>query len=133
MNTKWLRTFFPNRAASPAKDDPLALARSEIAELRETVFDLLVEIEAIRETLLNSPLGSGGARSPYASAYRKAAFRTHDASGPSSGHMKLFAQFYPLAPEQRDWRECLFMQRLGLSPDDIAKYKREAERAHAYT
>lgn len=131
------RTFFsenPNgKPVSPAQPDPLALAYSEIAELRGTVFDLLVEIEAIRETLLNSPLGSGGSRSAYAKAYLKAACTTHNSTGPSGGHEKLMERFYSDPRERDDWRECLFMLRLGFSPVEIAKYKEEAEAAHYYT
>ena len=125
--------FFPQEQAPPARADPLAQAYTEIAHLRETVFDLLVEVEAIRETLLKSPLGSGGSRSSYASAYRNTAFTTHNSAGCSGGHEKLMQQFYPRALEQREWRECLFMERLGFSPDEITSYRDKAEQAHTYT
>ena len=125
--------FLSKEQAPPKPSDPLALAYAEIAELRETVFDLLVEVEAIREALLRSPVGSAGSRSTYAIAYRDTALLTHDSTGPSGGHDKLMARFYSGAPEHLDWRECLFLSRVGFSEDEIAKYKDKAEEAETYT
>ena len=131
------RRFFPSPSpalAEPnAQTDALSLANAEIAQLRGTVFDLLLEVEAIRETLLRSPLGSGGAQSSYAISYRKTAFTTHNSAGCTGGHEKLMEHYYYRSPEQNEWRECLFMKRLGYSADEIAKYQDEAEVAHSYT
>lgn len=130
---------------SSTQGGSLAQANAEIAELRRTVFDLLVEVEAIRATLLKSELGVGEERSPYAIAYRDTALETHNSAGSTGGFNKLLERFYPdprqqcswidnLYEQQADnWRECLFMRRVGMSPDDIAKYQSEAESAHAYT
>lgn len=81
-------------------------------------------------------MGSGGSHSPYAKAYRKAAYTTHNSAGPSGGAEKLLKLFFRRAhkgDKEDDWRESLFMQRLGFSPVEIAKYKDEAEAAHFYT
>ncbi len=131
MIAQLFRSLFHRDKVLLPKPDPIARAQSEIAELRSMVYDLLVEVEAIRETLLKSPFGSDGPHSPYAIAYRDTAFRTHDASGCTGD--KLLAQFYPSSPKRDDWRECLFMHRLGFSTDAIARYMREAEAAETYT
>jgi hypothetical protein len=133
MSPKWFQKILSEKQAPTAPPDALAAAQAEIAQLRTALFDLHLEVEAIRMTLLNSSLGAGGAGSAYAVAYREAAFLTHDSTGPISGHDKLMALYQPPASEQGQWRECLFMQRLGFSADAIAKYKREAEEAHYYT
>ena len=131
MITKLFRTIFPKEKVLPLNPDPFARAQSEIAELRSMVYDLLVEVEAIRATLLKSPFGSEGPNSRYAIAYLETAFLTHDSSGCTGD--KLLAQFYGRDPKKHDWRECLFMQRLGFSTEAIANYMREAKAAELNT
>jgi hypothetical protein len=133
MIKQLLHNLFPGKKIQPPHADALTPAPSEIATLRAQVSDLLLEVEAIREVLLKSPLGQGGAGSPYAIAYRKTAFLTHDSTGPTSGHEKLMHQFYHCTNQNREWREFLFMHRLGFSKDDISQYTREAQSAETYT
>src|SRR6266540_1591227 len=77
----------------------LADPRTEV--LFEMVCDLLMEVEALPEALLQSAAGSGGKESAYARAYREIALLTHNSAGPSSGLDKLLARFYPPQAEKR--------------------------------
>ena len=58
------------------------------------VFDLLLEVEALRTVVSASKLGVGGKDSAYGRAYRQAAYLTHNACGPSSGLEKPCFLFY---------------------------------------
>ncbi len=66
-------------------------------------------------------------------AYWKTALLTHDATGPTGGREKLIGRFYGFPKEEPDWRESVFMRRLGLSEQDISLYKGRAEQAETYT
>jgi hypothetical protein len=141
MINKILQTLFGRKAKSES-EDLLARAQSEIQQLRTVVFELHVEVEAIRETLLKSPLGSGGSSSVYAQSYYETALLTHNAMGPSGGYEKLARLFYEGDSKSiesicyahgDDWRECLFMKRLGFPPKQISEYRREAEGAEILT
>ena len=117
----------PTEATSPTKPEALIKAQAEIATLRRAVFDLFVEVEAIRATLLKSELGGRGVSSPYAESYRDTVLTTHCSTGCTGGYEKLLSEFYPashnycsllsgLYESKEEWRECLFMRRLGMSP-----------------
>ena len=106
--------------------DALAIAR-RVEALTTLVFDLLAEVEALRQTQ--------AAQSDYRDAYREASLLTHNSSGPSSGWEKLLDRYYPRQPSSdgRVWRESLMMHRLGFTPAEIEAYQREAEQAETYT
>jgi hypothetical protein len=105
------------------------------------VFDLLMEVEALRKAVLASKLGVGGKASAYGRAYEETAYLTHNACGPSSGLEKLLALFYPRVAEEdgqswqgrRTWRECLLLRRLGFSDEQVRAYKEAAEQAETFT
>ncbi len=105
------------------------------------VFDLLMEVEALRKVVSASKLGVGGKNSAYGRAYEETAYLTHNACGPSSGLEKLLALFYPRGAEEkgkswrerRTWRECLLLRRLGFSDEEVRAYKEAAEQAETFT
>ena len=112
-----------------------AEANSRIEILATMVFDLLTEVEALRKVVLE-------ARQPaYGRAYEETVYLTHNSAGPSSGLEKLLALFYPRESEdgddgraeQRTWRECLLLRRLGLSEEEILAYKERAQKAEFFT
>jgi len=108
---------------------------NRLQALTEVVFDLLAEVEALRElTIRNQGGQTAGKESAYGRAYEDTAVLMHDSGGPTSGMQKLIERFYPefeetVRPgwaEKRAWRECLMMQRLGFTEAQIAEYKRTA-------
>jgi hypothetical protein len=115
------------------QSDQLSISRSSIVTLQRMVFDLQVEVEAIRETLLESNLAADGSRSIYGIAYLKTASITHDSAGCIPTDWKLLSKFYSNFPDKSDWRECLFMERIGFSAEEIAAYKEEAKRLEMLT
>jgi len=141
----WLvaRMRSKKQATPSAQIDAPGQLQSEVADLRHTVFDLLMEIEAIRTTLLRSPLGEGGRHSPYAIAYRETALLTHNSTGCTGGEQKLAGLFYSFEkalrmPDLRggqteEWRECLLMKRMGYSAAELSSYQGDAREAETYT
>lgn len=119
-----------------------------IAVLTQIVIDLLVEVEALRETVLRLHPVDGGApvhagydfpcddsltedKAAYPAAYADAAFTLHNAAGPSSGVQKLLGRFYPengAAP-----REALMLRRLGFTADEIARFRAATKSAEMYS
>src|SRR5688500_13223492 len=93
-------------AASP--EDPAVLAR-RVEALTILVFDLLAEVDALRQTQATG--------SAYRDAYRETSVLGHNSSGVSSGWGKLLERFYPREPsaDGRVWRESLMMRRLGFT------------------
>ena len=130
-----VRAFFMPSDQKGVAADP----RTEV--LVALVFDLLLEVEALRAALLSSDAGTAGKASAYARAYQDTAYLTHNACGPSSGLEKLLALYYPQAAEsddqtwgeRRTWRECLFLRRLGFSEEEIRAYKEAAAHAETFT
>lgn len=139
----------PDLISTFAKPD--ACARMEV--LAALVMDLFVEMEALREAVMrldglrpdapenacfelgHSGLARACGKTVYQRAYLQTVFETHNNGGPSGGLDKLLARFYPPAADEtgRAWRECLLLARLGLSPLQIAEYKRAAEEAEMFT
>ncbi|HZM16481.1 MAG TPA: hypothetical protein VFE28_10795 [Candidatus Krumholzibacteria bacterium] len=106
------------------------------------VFDLQMEVEALRAAQLASNIGAAGSPdSAYGRAYRDTAYLTHDSSGPSSGLDKLLRLFYPSKASEelgfsgspRTWRECLMLHRLGFSEGQVRTWKQEAMDAELFT
>jgi hypothetical protein len=130
-----LEALFMPAGAKGAEGDP------RIEVLVAMVFDLLMEVEALRAVVAASKLGAGGKDSDYGRAYQETAYLTHNACGPSSGLEKLLARFYPpqadeQAPswrQRRSWRECLLMRQLGFTDDDVRAYQDSAEQAETLT
>jgi hypothetical protein len=131
MNEKTLKEVadaFQNATNKKWLADP----RTEV--LVTLLRDVLMEVEALREAMLQSDAGSGGKRSAYARVYRETALLTHNSAGPSSGLDKLLARFYPPeSKEGRIWREALMLRRLGLCADEVEEYKRDATEAGLLT
>ena len=111
--------------------------RTEV--LASMVFDLFMEVAALREVVRSSRLGVGGMQSAYGRAYRAMAYLAHDSTGPSCGGEKLLARFYPYDafPSRwnvpRPWRERVFLERLGFTQKEISKFIGDAEQAEMLT
>ena len=126
---------------------------ARVQVLERLVLDLFMEIQALRQSVIqideralgakvsgNGEVGYQGqilawGKSAYQKAYLETAYLTHDNGGPSGGLDKLLSEFYPAATDDmgRTWRECLFLERLGFSPAEIAAYKKAAEEAEMFT
>jgi hypothetical protein len=130
-----LEALFMPAGTKGAEGDP------RIEVLVAIVFDLLMEVEALRKVVSASKLGVGGKDSAFCRAYEETAYLTHNACGPSSGLEKLLALFYPRSADEegrrswgrRTWRECLLLRRLGFSDEEVRAYKEAAERAETFT
>ena len=130
-----LQALFMPASNKAAHADP------RIEVLVALVFDLMMEVEALRKVVSASKLGVGGKDSAYGRAYEETAYLTHNACGPSSGLEKLLALFYPRVAEEEDqswrqrrtWREGLLLQRLGFSDEEVRAYKEAAEQAETFT
>jgi hypothetical protein len=116
-----------------------------IEVLGRVVLDLLMEVEALRRSVMDlssraGPVDRGedihggdrhglaGPRTVYEKAYTDTAWLTHWSAGPTSGWEKLLAEYYSRAIAA-EWRECIMLKRLGFSDADIAKYKESASHA----
>lgn len=125
----------------------LLAARSgnlQVNILVSLILDLFMEVEALREALIKiestilEPLSDdelSARKSTYQRAYLDAAFETHNNEGEYGGLDKLLARFYPSAADDlgRTWRECLLLERLGFSSDEIDEYKTVAQAAEMST
>jgi hypothetical protein len=98
-----------------------------IQMLTTVVLDLMMEVEALRETMVRG--------SNYRAAYREIGLLTHNSVGPSTGVDKLLDLYYPSSATSggRAWRESLMMQRLGFTQTEMEQYKRDAEDAEQMT
>ena len=117
-----IRDAFPGERSAQGAD--LAV---RVDALTTLVFDLLAEVEALRQ--------AQATRSDYRDAYRETCLLTHNSAGPSSGWEKLIECFYPRQHSSGTlvWRESLMMRRLGFTPAEIAAYQDEAQEAETYT
>ncbi len=95
--------------------------------LLNIVSDLLVEVEALRETVLQLSVRVGSDAS-YRDAYRETALLSHNSAGPSSGLDKILALFYTneSGAEGRTWREDIMLRRLGMSQAELDAFQKEA-------
>lgn len=118
--------LWPAPAADPEVEQRLKV-------LTTMVFDLLVEVEALRKVAAQAQqAASTNAESGYRRAYEDTAFLTCNADGPSSGLQKLIALFYPEREEptypgwtgKHAWRELQMLRRLGASEEQIQAYQR---------
>lgn len=105
-------------------------SEEKIEALTAMVFDLLVEVEALRATALKLESGSQGANSVYGQAYRETAYRSHSSAGPSTGSEKMLGLFYP---SKEPCRELLMLRRLGFSEEEIHSFQHAALDAETLT
>jgi len=126
---------------------------ARVQVLETLVLDLFMEVQALRESVIYLDQQTRGARasgaggpgyqgkilswgkSAYQKAYLETAYLTHHNGGPSGGLDKLLSEFYPATTDDmgRTWRECLFLERLGISRAEIEEYKKAAEEAEMFT
>jgi hypothetical protein len=101
-----------------------------ISVLVDLVFDLMTEVQALREGRIRGGQDLDSYREPY----QDTAWLSHNASGPTDGWHKLLHHFYPEQKRAaRVWRESLMLGRLGLTDDEIAQFEPKAEQSERYT
>jgi len=102
--------------------------------LRDIVLDLMMEVNALRDTCWRLSELSSEPRT-YAESYRASALLTHNAAGPSSGTEKLIERFYARDPTSsvKNLRELSFMAELGFSDPEIRGYVSDASTAETFT
>jgi hypothetical protein len=93
--------------------------------LTELVFDLAVEVEALRAERIGNAAKTGDGA--YANAYMKAAGVAHNGAGVVPPWMKLFALFYgsgdqDKSPDGRSLRELVLLRRLGISEERLRDF-----------
>lgn len=105
-----------------------------------TALQLMMEVEALRQALINLEGKSVGGASAYGRAYRDTAYLTHNNAGPSSGLEKLVARFEsseaelpPGESQPRVWEETPMLRRLGFSEEEIGAYKKDALGAEMFS
>jgi hypothetical protein len=108
-----------------------ALENPKLASLAEIVMALMMEVEALREAIIEESRVKGIAPkdSSYGKAYYQTALLTHNAMGPSDGWHKLARLFFSnnTTPNGIALREALMLLRLGYSPEEIEEYAAKAE------
>ncbi|MFT4539905.1 MAG: hypothetical protein ACI841_000162 [Planctomycetota bacterium] len=98
-----------------------------VSALASMMLDLTLEVEALRRAHTELSLDQASADA-YKRAYREVALQSHNSMGISSGSHKLISQFYPAEYQtnQRAWKECMMIQRLGCTAQEFESYKSEA-------
>lgn len=115
--------------------DPESPPDLPLDTLLSIVCDLMLEVEALRATVLEMQKTEHAETTGYAKHYRDTAYLTHNGIGPTSGLTKLLQLYYPHRPEKgtpgpaspRAWREVLMLRRLGYSEEEIREFKQDAE------
>lgn len=132
-----------------------ATTAEQLQTLERVVLDLMLEIEALRATVINlssrmgpepesdhalddSPAGVAGSHLAYGRQYLNSAFLSHWAAGPTSGWDKVLERFYG-----DGWgcdscgvqigRELLMLRRLGYSDSQLKQYVENARAAESCT
>ena len=130
-------------------------ANERLQTLERIVLDLMMEIEALRATVIelssrigpthasddaldDGPAGVSGPHTIYGRAYLETAWRSHLSAGPSCGWDKILEQFYGdechgTAIDVEHWRELLMLRRLGYSEAQLTQYVQQAQAAEACT
>src|SRR5512138_773553 len=93
--------------------------------LTELVFDLAVEVEALRAERVANAAKTGDAA--YAGAYMEAAAVAHNGAGLVPSWMKLFALFYGRRDQDTtldgtSLRELVLLRRLGISEEQLREF-----------
>lgn len=115
-----------------------ALENPNLASLAEIVMALMMEVEALREAMIEEARAKGIAPkdSIYGKAYYHTGLLTHSAAGPSDGWSKLTRLFFSTdrtTPNGIALREALMLLRLGYSAEEIEQYASEAEEMEMQT
>jgi hypothetical protein len=106
-------------------DDSYEGLAKRVALLTEVVFDLLVEVEALRLERAAHAARTGDRT--YAEAYQASAAVAHNGAGVIPGSFKLLARFYggrdeEMSTDGRPLREVLLLRRLGLSDEQLREF-----------
>jgi hypothetical protein len=114
----------------------------KVSILTHLVFELLREVEALREAQIreNQAEGTTLKDSPYGTAYLETALLTHNASGVTTGIEKLLFRWLGDGSEliPRNYlgsvlREILMLKRLGITEEELHKYIEDSEAAEKFT
>jgi len=112
-------------------------SEEKVKVLNKLVLALMMEVEALREALIEESKSKGvlPKDSAYGQAYRRTALLTHNNAGPSSGVRKILSLWFTTraSPNDMDLREALMLIRLGFSPSEIGRFGEEAEFAEMLT
>jgi len=112
--TRYASALLPYRAGTADTEARLTL-------LQGVVFDLLIEIQALRAVVTDVP----ELRGRYAESYRKAALLSHNGAGVVPSFEKVIRQFIDVDHGgEGEHREEPMLRRLGV---DVEEYRREAE------
>jgi hypothetical protein len=125
---------------------------ARVDALCRLVVDLVVEVEALREALLQlCPETRGNhvhkgydvpchdnalidGKSAYQAAYVNAAYVRHNAAGPFGSIEKLLARFYAVdGTVEIGPRESVMLRRLGFSEEEIARFRAAVKRAEQFS
>jgi len=106
-------------------DDSRDGLAKRVALLTEVVFDLLVEVDALRLERAAHAARTGDRT--YAEAYEESATVAHNGAGVIPGSLKLLARFHGGRAEEtsidgRPLREVLLLRRLGLSDEQLRQF-----------
>lgn len=103
----------------------------KVEVLKDLVFALLMEVEALRSGLMEESQARGVTlkNSSYGRAYLSTALLTHNAAGPSGGVEKLLERWVSRRTTSNgiSSREVLMLMRLGYSQEELENYAAEAE------
>lgn len=94
--------------------------------LEKIVMALLVEVEALRSTLINIDQGK------YFEAYKNATYLSHNAAGTFGGQHKTIELFFATNHKNKA-REVSMLKRLGASDQEIEVFLSKCEEAEFFT
>jgi hypothetical protein len=125
---------------------------ARVNALCQVVIDLLVEVEALREALLQLCPETQGShvhkgydipchddtltkgKGAYQAAYVNAAYVRHNAAGPFGAIEKLLARFYAVdGTVEIEPRELLMLRRLGFSEEEIVRFRAAVRKAEQFS
>jgi hypothetical protein len=95
--------------------------------LTNVIFELLVEVEALRAERIESSRRKGGdpSKSPYAKAYADTRLLTYNGAGPTQGTDKLLRLWF--GRSDSDSVEVGMLTRLGYSPGMLHDFREKAK------
>ena len=141
MSEKDLDSFSVWEILNHPSNEVQSLER-KVSILTHLVFELLREVEALREAQIREIQAEGitPKDSPYGTAYLDTALLTHNAAGVTTGVEKLLFRWLGdesvLIPKNyigSVLREILMLKRLGLTDEELQKYIEDAEAAEKLT
>ena len=94
--------------------------------LLQVIFALVQEVEALRTAIAHLPADSE-LRRRYRKAYEESGVLAHNGAGVTLGWEKLLGNWFKANYEPR---ELAMLERLGLTPEELEKFRKDAEFAN---